>query len=210
MFGLLARSPRTRKLVARPTTTLFLERLEDRLSPSAALPTETVSLGVQYLPDKEVVFTGKLTNPFGSVSNQTIDLTGVVKATAITNGLGNFIITLSIPQLGTEYAASADGHSNTAQVTLAGGKPTISNFAAVAEGGGMWLFEGKVSGVCQEGEVINFGGITALQGQSTTPNQGGIFEFYAIVKSGQGGWATAEAVDWWGDTSPVASTYVAA
>jgi hypothetical protein len=56
--------------------------------------------------------------------------------------------------------------------------------------------------------VVNFGGIKALAGQSDTVNADGTFDFYAIVSTGQGGWAVAWAVDWWGDKSEVATAFV--
>lgn len=223
MFGLLTRTSPSRKPLARRTTrTLSLERLEDRLSPSGgggggtapvgsvAPPPETITLSVVYDPNRQATFSGQLTNQFGPVADQTINLTGVVNATASTNGQGAFDVTLSIPKLGTEHAASANGQCNTARFTLVAGNPTISNFTAVSEGSGMWLLSGTVSGAPTQGEAVNFGGITALQGQSTGVNSNGTFEFYAIINSGQGGWASAQAVDWWGDTSQTAADYVGA
>ncbi len=209
MFGLFTRPSRPRKVPARRTTTLFLERLEDRLTPSTGGGTggggqlaETITLSATYYQNKSASFSGQLTNANGPVANQTINLTGVVNATATTDSNGNFSTkALNIPNLGVEYAASADGLSNTASFTLAGGSPVISNFKAVAEGGGLWLFSGSVSGAPAQGEVVNFGGINALMGQSAPVNSDGSFAFYAMVKTGQGGWASAEAVDWWGDTS---------
>ncbi len=209
MFGLLTRSSRSRKPLARRTTTLGLERLEDRLSPSSA-GSESIYLNVTYLPGKQATFSGQLTDKSVPVPNATINLTGVVKASATTDSQGNFRITLSIPQLGTENAASADGLSNTALATLQGGSPSISNFTAVAEGGGVWLFSGTVTGAPTQGEVVNFGGIIPLQGESIPVKSDGTFSFYATVPSGDGGWATAQAVDWWGDTSQIASAYCAA
>lgn len=209
MFGLLTRSPRIRKPHTRRSTTLYLERLEDRLAPTTASSTESLTLNVTYLQDKRATFSGQLTDVSGSpVANQTINLTGVINATATTNSHGGFSITLAIPKLGGESASSADGRSNTPQVTLAGGNPVIDDFTAIAEGNGLWLFSGKVTGAPTQGEVVNFGGITPLQSQSTKVNSDGTFDFYAIVPSGEGGWASAEAVDWWGETSETAATFV--
>jgi hypothetical protein len=213
MFKLLSRLSGTRKPVASRFASLFLERLEDRLSPvsigpPAPVPTETITLNVTYLPNQQATFSGQLTSSSGLIANQTINLTGVVNATATTNAQGNYSVTLAVPQLGQENAASTDGLSNTAQYNLAGGSPVISNFRAVSEGGGLWLFSGTVSGAPTQGEVIDFGGIDALTGQSVSVNPDGSFDFYAMVNSGQGGWATAEAVDWWDDTSATAGTLV--
>lgn len=205
MFGLLTRSSRNRKPLARPTTTLCLERLEDRLSPSGLGvpgPTpETITLNVTYLQNKRATLSGQLTNQAGPVGNQAVNLTGVYKTTVTTDAAGNYSITVTIPKLGTEYAASADGKSNTAQFTLVGGSPVINNFTAIAQDGGLWLFSGSVTGAPTQGEVVNFGGIVPLKGQSTGVKADGSFSFYAVVPSGEGGYASAQAVDWWGDTS---------
>jgi hypothetical protein len=215
MFGLFSRLSRPRALPARRTTSLFLERLEDRLSPSMGgagggvqIP-ETITLNATYNPNKYATFSGQLTNRYGPVANHSINLTGVVNASTITDANGKYTTkALNIPNLGTEYAASTDGLSNTAQFTLVGGSPVISNFKAVSQGGGLWLLSGNVTGAPAQGEIINFGGINALQGQSTPVNLDGSFTFYVMVKSGQGGWASAEAVDWWGDTSDPAAAFV--
>ncbi len=209
MFGLLTRSPRTRKPSAGHTTTLHLERLEDRLSPSG-VGSEAITMNVTYLPGKQATFSGQLTYTGNPVANATIKLSGVVTASTTTNAQGNYSITLSIPQLGAEYAASADGLSNTALCTLQGGSPSISDFTATAEGNGLWLLTGTVTGAPTQGEVVNFGGITPLQGQSTTVKSDGTFSFYVIIPAGEGGPASAQAVDWWGDTSQIAATYAGA
>lgn len=210
MFDLLSRLTRARKSVPGCFTRLSLESLEDRLSPGmiGPPPGETITLNVTYLPNQEATFSGQLKNQAGPIANQAVNLTGAVNATATTNSQGNYSITLAVPQLGQENAASADGHSNTAQFTLAGGSPVISNFTAEAEGNGLWLFSGTVTGAPTQGEVVNFGGITPLVGQSTSVNPDGTFDFYAIVNNGQGGWASAQAVDWWGDTSTIVGTGV--
>jgi hypothetical protein len=215
MLGLLHRATRTRKPLASPMTSLFLERLEDRLSPSTGVgppvppaPSETVSLNVTYEQNKQVVLSGQLTNSSGPVAYEGINLSGSVSGSATTDSQGNYSVTLTATSLGVVSAASADGLSNIAQYTLVGGSPTISNFTADPLGGGLWEFSGSVSGAPTQGEVVNFGGINALQGQSVSVNADGSFDFYAIVNTGQGGWATAEAVDWWGDTSPIAGDAV--
>jgi hypothetical protein len=204
MFELLTRLSSSRKPLVRRSTTLCLERLEDRLSP-ATVAGETITLDVTYLQGSHATFSGHLQNQYGPIANQTINLTGAVQSSTSTDSQGDYSITLSVPQLGPEYAASADGLSNTALFTLQGGSPTISGFSAVYLGNGIWLFSGTVSGAPTQGEVVNFSGISALQGQSTTVNSDGTFQFYATVPPGQMGTVYAQAVDWWGDTSPTAS-----
>jgi hypothetical protein len=113
-----------------------------------------------------------------------------------------------VSQLGQVSASSADGRSNTVQSTLASQVPTISNFEAVCEGGGIWMFSGTVTGAPTQGEVVNFGNIPALKGRSVTVNPDGAFSFFCTIAGGQGGVATAQAVDWWGDRSAIAKSSV--
>ena len=219
MFALLNRAPRTRKPLIRQTANLFLERLEDRLSPASISPgptpppvqqppMESLSLNATYLPNKQVTLSGQLTGALGAIPNETINLSGAVSGTAVTNAQGAYSVTLTATTLGQVSAASADGMSNIADFTLVSGTPTITNFGAMAEDNGLWYFFGTVANAPPQGEVINFGGINALQGQSVAVSSSGSFSFYAVVNSGYGGWATAQAVDWWGDTSQLAVTMV--
>jgi hypothetical protein len=187
---------------------LCLERLEDRLSP-AIFTGETITLNVTYLQGKEATFSGHLQNQNGPMANQTVNLTGAVTASTSTDSRGNYSITLAVVQLGPEVAASADGLSNIALCALQGGSPTISGFSAAYQGNGLWLFSGTVTGASAQGAVVNFGGIVPLQGQSTEVNSDGTFEFYAYVPENQIGDATAQAVDWWGDASQVATADMA-
>ena len=214
MLALFTRSDRTRKTLERRSTTLFLERLEDRLSPSGMGPPggpggvgaptpETVSLTVTYDPNKQVTLTGQLTGQSGPIANQTINLGGVVNGTATTNAQGGYSVTLPVSKLGQVTAASADGQSNIVQSTLVSGSPTINNFDAASEGSGLWYFSGTVTGAPTQGEVVTLAGIPALQNQQVNVNPDGTFGYFCIVNTGQGGWANAEATDWWGDTSPV-------
>ena len=165
-------------------------------------------MNVTYLPNRQATFSGHLATPSGPVANQTVNLSGVVNATPTTDSQGNYSVTVAVPQLGQERATSADGQSNTALSTLVGGSPVVSDFTALSLGSGLWEFSGTVTGAPIQGEVVNFGGINALMGQSDTVNADGTFDFYAIVSTGQGGWASAQAVDWWGDTSAIAATLV--
>lgn len=209
MFGLLTRSCLSRKSLARRTTTLCLERLEDRLTPSLVV-SDSLTLGVTYLPDQQATLSGQLTSSSGPIANATITLSGVVNATTTTNSQGNYSITVSVPQSGTEYAVSSDPKANEAQCVMDLEFPTITNFTAVAEGNGLWLFSGTVADSPTEGEVVNFGGITPLEGQSTEVNSDGTFDFYAIIPTGEGGWASAQAVNCWGETSQIAVDCVGA
>lgn len=206
MFDLLTRSSRVRKPVASRFARLSLERLEDRLSPSVS---ETITLSVTYLPNRQATFEGYLLTQANPVPNGSVNLSGAVNATVPTDPTtGHYSVTLPVSQLGQENATSADGQSITAQYTLVGGSPVISNFSAVGEGNGLWCLSGTVSGAPTQGEVVKFSGIKAVNGQSEEVNSDGTFDFYITVSSGNGGWVYAKAVDWWGDTSPVATAFV--
>lgn len=202
MLALLARSRRAPRSI-RP----HLEQLEDRLSPAVM---EMLSLNVAYLPNKEVTLSGSLFSQSGAVANQTINLGGVVSGTATTNAQGAYSVTLPVSKLGQVTAASADGLSGTMNATLVGGTPTINGFSAVPQGGGVWLFSGYVTGAPTQGEVIHFDGLTALADKSCNVNPDGSFSYYCRVFAGQGGIATAEATDWWGDTSSTVTKVVVA
>jgi hypothetical protein len=209
MFGLSIRAPRAHKPFSRRSVRPFLERLEDRLSPSTITAvTENLTMNVTYQPNKQVQLAGQLTSNIGPVVGQAIDFSGAVNGTTTTGSNGYYRVTLPASQLGQVNAVSADGLSNTATATLVNGSPTISNFTATPEGGGMWLFSGTVTNAPTQGEVVHLSGITALQNAQVNVNPDGTFDYYAIVSSGQGGWADAEAVDWWGDISPIATTLV--
>lgn len=207
MFSFLRRSGRAHG----STTPRFfrpqLEPLEDRLSPSGA---EMLLMNVTYAPNKEVTLSGGLYSLGGPVANQAINFGGVVDGTTATNALGLYSVTLPVSQLGAVTAASADGLSNTVLTNLVSAVPTIARFAAISEGNGFWMLAGQVSGAPTQGEVIQFDGLAALDGQSCNVNPDGTFSYVVYVPSGQGGIATADAVDWWGDTSNSVQTTVAA
>jgi hypothetical protein len=200
MFGFLTLSPGSRQPLVRRGTTLCLERLEDRLSPASAAG-ETITLNITYLPGGEATFSGHLQNQNGPIANQAILLTGAVQTSMSTDSQGNYSITQAVPQLGPEYAASIDGLSNIALLIPPVGSLTVSSFSAIYQGNGLWLFSGTVTGASTQGTVVSFSGITALQGQSTTVNADGTFEFFAAVDPNQIGTVYAQVVDSSGDTS---------
>jgi hypothetical protein len=164
-----------------------------------------LTMNVTYVPNKQVTLSGHLTSP--NNVGQVIQFGGVVNGTTTTNAQGNYSATLKVFQLGQATAVEANGQSNTCTATLVSQIPNIT-FTATPEGNGVWLFSGTVTGAPTQGEVVNFGGFTALAGQSTTVNADGTFSFTCTVASGQGGLATAQAVDWWGDESQIATASV--
>jgi hypothetical protein len=201
MFGLLTRSSRPRHAAARRYVRPTLERLEDRLA-----PTNQLTLSVAYDPHQQVTLSGQLTG--SNTAGQVIMFGGAVKGSAVTDSNGQYSVTLQASSLGQVNAAEVAGQSNMATANLVSAIPNIT-FTASPEGNGVWLFSGTVTGAPTQGEVVNFGGITPLAGQSTDVNADGSFSFTCIVNEGQGGVATAQAVDWWGDSSAVAKDYVA-
>jgi hypothetical protein len=202
MFGLLTRSPRPRNTALGRSVRLTLERLEDRLSPTMM---DGLTMTVTYDPNKQVTLSGHLTSP--NNVGQVILFGGVVNGSAITDSQGNYSATLNVLQLGQVTAVEVNVPSNTASAMLVSQIPTIT-FTATPEGNGVWLFSGTVGNDPTQGEVVNFGGITPLAGESTTVDPDGTFSFICTVASGQGGMATAQAVDWWGDESQIATASV--
>jgi hypothetical protein len=167
-------------------------------------------MSVTYDPNRQVTLSGQLSGSSGPIANQAINFGGVVQGSAVTDSQGNYSVTLSVSQLGQVTAASADGKSNTATATLMSGMPMIMGFEAINEGGGVWEFTGSVSGAPTQGESVSLGGIPALNGVSVNVSPDGSFTVFVSVASGNGGEATAQAVDWWGDTSEIAETAVPA
>jgi hypothetical protein len=168
---------------------------------------ENLNLQFTYQPNRQVLFTGGVSNT-QNPGGQTIQFSGAVDGTATTAANGSFSATLKANSLGAVNVTSVSQPCNTVTVTLAAGQPVISNFQAVNEGNGVWLFTGTVTGAPTQGETVDFGGIAPLVGQSTTVSGSGSFRFYAVVPGGQGGMAWAEAVDRWGDTSNAAQAPV--
>jgi hypothetical protein len=181
--------------------------LESRLSPSSvgALP-ENLTLSVTYLPNKQVTLSGQLTGT-STPGGECINLMGAVEGTAVTNAQGYYSVTLTAQSLGQVSAATADGLSNTATAMLVSAASTLSNFVATQEGPGLWLFTGNVNGAPTQGMMINFAGLQSMQGQSISVNPDGSFAFYFQVPAGQNGIVSAQAIDWWGDTSNTAMVY---
>lgn len=184
----------------RPT----LERLESRDCPS------TISIFYCYgMQNNMVQIAGQVTNT-PTPSGLTVQLTGEVNGTATTDSSGDFHATLSAPALGTVYAATGDGQSNTAQATIMDmAAPAINDFGYMEEPNSYFMFVGHVNNGYQ-GEVVNLGGIKDLQGKTATVDSNGNFQIL-VQLDGQfddSGNATAQAVDCWNVASNLASTWV--
>jgi hypothetical protein len=127
---------------------------------------------------------------------------------AITDGNGNYTVTIPVTKLGTVTAMTMDNQSNRPQVALNPPAPQIVNFVASAEPGGLEDFSGKVTGTPNPGGMsIAFGGLTALLNRYTQVNADGTFDV-VFALNGQVGVAMAQTKDWWGQVSNVAQDYV--
>ena len=205
MFGLSSRPRRKAPPVKQSSFRPMLEQLEDRYCPS------TISLSVMEISNsnKMVELGGQVTNT-PSPSDLTVQLSGEITGTVTTNSSGYFYTVLPAAGLGTVYAATTDGQSNIAQVTLTDPMPPqIDQFSYMEYPGGMFMFVGHVNGGYQ-GEVVNLGGIQDLQGKTATVDSNG--DFSIVVRlNGQmsdNGDATAQTSDVWGTNSNQATDWV--
>ena len=204
MFAFLSRSQRKSLPARSGSFRPMLEKLEDRDCPS------TISLSVNVVPfDKWVTVWGRVTDT-SSPGGLTVQFSGVASGTVTTSSDGSFMTMLCATGLGNVYAATTDGQSNTAQVTLVDPSGTINQFNWSESPGGMFSFTGHVAGGYY-GETINFGGLRDLQGQSATLDSNGNFSIN-VVLDGQiddNGNATAQsATDAWGAQSNLATVWV--
>jgi hypothetical protein len=178
--------------------------LEDRDCPS------TITLSASFLPHSRYAYWGGQVTNTPDPGGLTVQLSGVVNGTAVTNSNGTFLVYLQATGLGTAYAATTDGQSNTAQFAVTDpSPPQINQFASVEYPNGMFEFSGHVNGG-YKGEVVTLGGIQDLQGKTATLDANGNF-IYMVVLDGQpndNGTATAQATDQWGVASNLATDYV--
>ena len=205
MFGLSPRPRRKAPPVKQGSFRPLLEQLEDRYCPS------TISLNVMEMSNstKMVGLMGQVTNT-PSPSDLTVQLSGEVTGTVTTNSSGYFYTGLPAAGLGTVYAATTDGQSNIAEVTLIDPMPPqIDQFSYTDYPNDMYVFMGHVNGGYQ-GEVVNLGGLQDLQGKTATVESNGDFSI-AVRLNGQmsdNGDATAQTSDVWGTSSNQAATWV--
>jgi hypothetical protein len=157
-----------------------------------------------------VTLSGRVTDesPIGLV----VTFRGAVTATAVTDLNGNYSLTTTAWSPGNVTAQTADAWglaSNTPSATLANTAPVISNFTAVPTSGGYWTFQGQVTDEYAPGETVRLWGIPTLNGTggSTTVTVGsnGWFEYSVQLTSQDHGCVSAQATDWQGLTSDVAT-----
>lgn len=205
MFDLFRRS--TRKMMPRTPrpVRLGLERLETRDCPSL------ISVSVTYGTQKNITLWGDVTgtpNPGGL----TVQFTGNATGTATTDSNGHYSASLVALSLGNVYAATTDGASNTAVVTLMVPTPRISNFVGSQGAGNVWTFTGTVSAAGgSTGLTVNFGG-DPVDVQNKTATVAADFTFTLIVQmngtQNDNGVVWARTTDWWNQMSNLVQDYI--
>jgi hypothetical protein len=88
--------------------------------------------------------------------------------------------------------------------------PTITTFTAAACPNNWWLFSGTVTDPNPVSCVIHFGGLPSLMGEVAQCDASGHFSLMIQLQPGEGGTATATAVDGKGFHSITAMTNVIA
>jgi hypothetical protein len=81
--------------------------------------------------------------------------------------------------------------------------PVITSFGASEYPNNLWVFTGKVSDPNPSSCWVHFGGLPSLNGQTTQCEADGSFMWSVELKPGEGGTATAIAIDGKGLQSPV-------
>jgi streptogramin lyase len=159
----------------------------------------TISLSVSYLTGTTVTLSGQVTAD--APGGLTVDFTGQVVGSVVTNADGTFSGTFQATGLGSVSATTTDAHglvSNTATIVLTANAPVITNFAATAEGSNIWTFSGTVTDQTPAGMVVTFGGLPSLVGQTAIVQANGTFELTVSLQAGEEGTATAQTIDAWG------------
>ncbi len=86
--------------------------------------------------------------------------------------------------------------------------PTIINFQGNPSPSNYWTFSGQVTGPSISGLTVTFGGLASLQGQIATTSDNGYFMLTVQLQPGEGGQATAQTVDDFGQSSNMATYWV--
>jgi virginiamycin B lyase len=169
----------------------------------------TVSVSVTYGAQRTVTLSGQVTD--AQPGGLTVNFSGMVVGSVVTNADGTFSATFQASGLGNVQAITTDAQglvSNTATVTLASNPPTISNFVG-SNSGGVWTFTGKVNDSSPAGLTVSFGGLPSLAGKTATVQADGTFELVVALAAGEQGTVTAQTTNWWGQNSNVAQWVVA-
>lgn len=179
---------------------LRLEYLEDRCVPA------DISMNVSYNTGKSITISGQLTN-HADPGFQMISIGGVALGTALTDQNGNYSITLEADELGDVTVQAMDESTDVEQFTLTDVAIGLYSFTGVEGTNRFWTFTGTASySRSFDSITILFGGFpVTLDGQSTTTNSSGVFEFVIQLNgdNSDNGFAWAKAQSPWGTlTSP--------
>jgi hypothetical protein len=184
--------------------------LSDNALVTVADPGLSLSLSVVPGPGGTATVWGQVSgaSPTGGL---TVTLSGVVSGSVTTCADGTFTYTGPASALGQIQAAVTDGAGNTvtSSINLSASPPTIVNFQAINNGNNNWTFTGQVQGPSAAGLIVTLAGIPSLSSNaSATVQASGSFSYTVTLQPGESGGVTADCIDWWGQASNQAITYV--
>lgn len=148
-------------------------------------------------------------NLYGSVTagtpgGLTVQFTGVVSGSTVTNADGSFRTSLRASGVGQVQATVTDvwGQvSDPAAVTVTDTKPIIETFIATRGSGTTWTFSGTADCDTVSGDTVTLSGMPSLQGQTTKTQSDGSFSITITLQQGEEGTAAAVVTDWFNLTS---------
>src|SRR5438128_2595955 len=135
-----------------------------------------------------VTLTGQVADP--NQTNLTVTFTGVATGQVVTANNGSYSFTVRASGLGNIQDVATDQwgqHSTPAQATVSASAPTITNFTAIQGVGNIWTLEGQVTDQTPQGLVVQFAGLTEVQGQTATVQSNGWFYFTFQLQPGDQG-----------------------
>ncbi len=173
-------------------------------------PGISLTLSATQGANRTVTVTGQVSCP--SPAGLTVAFSGIVSGTVTTSSNGTFTFVAPASALGQIQATVTDvwGVSATAATTLCNTPPTIINFRAINNGYNCWTFTGQVQDEYAAGLVVRLSGIPTLNGSNAvaTVQANGTFSYTIMLSPGEGGSVTASCIDWWGQASNQATTFV--
>jgi hypothetical protein len=136
----------------------------------------------------------------------TVNFTGAVTGSTVTNADGTYSVQLQGSKLGMIQAQTTDGWgtaSNIATVNVAPPAPQITNVTAVEEPLNSWIFSGTVVAPSAPGMPVSFSGLKSVDGQSVNVQVTGKFILVVQLQPNEIGTVEAVTTDWWGQTSNI-------
>jgi hypothetical protein len=168
----------------------------------------SLTLMYSWGPNRQVTVAGAVTdeNPGGL----SVTFGGAATGSAVTTSLGGYSATLTASQLGLLTATVTDDAQQTGQasVTLTNAAPQITSFSAMKGMGNLWTFRGTVDDEYEPGLVVELDGLPSLEGRTATVCSDGSFSLMVELAAGEMGEAHAQATDWWGVGSNVATYFI--